>query len=209
MKAFDKHTFDLKTYAHELQEFKNLLDNNQELGEKRDILPFFKQRRELSCQIATIQSQIIRTERIAYEFDLFGDFKSDLVVGDTHSNTYCFIEFEDAKKDSIFVDKGGKYKPEFSPRLEHGFSQIIDWFYKIDGLQNTDDMEERFGENKINYEGILIVGRNEFLTTATKKRLKWRSQHVLVNSRIVQCYTFDDIFDILNYKFQYIKHLLD
>jgi Domain of unknown function (DUF4263) len=182
-----------------------MLKNSKNL----DILPFFKERRELSCQIATIQSQIIRTERIAYEFDLFGDFKSDLVVGDTHSNTFCFIEFEDAKKDSLFVDKGIKYKPEFSPRLEHGFSQIIDWFYKIDGLQNTDDMEERFGQNKINYAGILIVGRSQFLNASTKKRLKWRSQHVLVNSRIVQCYTFDDIFDILNYKFQYIKHLLN
>ena len=49
MKAFDKHTFDLKTYEKELQEFKQLLDSKDELSEKQDILPFFRQRRELSC----------------------------------------------------------------------------------------------------------------------------------------------------------------
>jgi Domain of unknown function (DUF4263) len=208
MKAFEKHTFDLKTYAQELQEFKDLLDNNVELSEKKDILPFFKQRRELSCQIATLHPQIIRTERIAYEFDVFGDFKSDLVIGDSKSNTYCFIEFEDAKKDSIFVNKSTKYKPEFSPRLEHGLSQIIDWFYKIDGLQNTDDMEERFGENKINYGGILVIGRSAFLTPATKKRFEWRSQFVLINSRSVLCYTFDELYDALNDKFQFVRSIM-
>ena len=207
MKAFDTHTFDVKTYEWELLEFKKMLDSKQELSENRDILPFFRQCRELSCQIATLHPEVINTEKIAYEFDVFGDFKSDLVIGDTTSNTYCFIEFEDAKKDSLFVDKRSKYKPEFSPRLEHGLSQIIDWFYKIEGLQNTDDMAERFGQNKINYEGILVVGRNHYLTPATKKRLDWRTKYVLINSRNILCYTFDDLFDVLNYKFQFIKNL--
>jgi Domain of unknown function (DUF4263) len=68
-------------------------------------------------------------------------------------------------------------------------------------------MAERFGQNKINYEGILIVGRNHYLTPATKKRLDWRTKYVLINSRNILCYTFDDLFDVLNYKFQFIKNL--
>ena len=98
-------------------------------------------------------------------------------------------------------------QPEFSTRLEHGLSQIIDWFYKIEGMQNSDDMEERFGQNKINYEGILVVGRSKFLTPATKKRLDWRSKYVLINSRSVLYYTFDDLFEVLNYKLQFVKNL--
>jgi len=60
-----------------------------------------------------------------------------VAVGDPKNFTYCFIEFEDAKKESLFVNKGKKYKLEFTSHLEHGISQIIDWFYKFDGLQNS------------------------------------------------------------------------
>ena len=149
MKELISHTFNFAAYEKELSEFKDLLDKNPELREKEDILPFFKARPNLSTQIATIIPQMVTNEKLAYEFDIFGDFASDIAVGDINSNTFCFIEFEDARTESIFVKNGKKYKQEFSSRLEHGFSQIIDWFYKIDGLQNSDDLEERFGKNKI------------------------------------------------------------
>jgi hypothetical protein len=76
-------------------------------------------------------------------------------------------------------------------------------------LQNTDDMEERFGENKINYEGILVIGRSSFLTPATKKRFEWRSQFVLINSRSVLCYTFDELYDALNDKLEFVRSLFN
>lgn len=207
MKTLINHTFDFTAYERELSEFKTLLDNNPELSESRDILPFFKDRPNLSTQIATLIPQMVNNEKLAYEFDIFGDFAADIAVGDPSSNTFCFIEFEDAKAESIFVKNGKKYKDEFSSRLEHGFSQIIDWFYKIDGLQNSDDLEERFGRNKIEYEGILVIGRDHFLNTSLKKRLDWRARRTVVNSKHLYCYTFDELHSILTSKIAMLRLL--
>lgn len=207
MKKFIDHILDFKAYENELQEFKNLLDSKAELSERDDILPFFKNCPNLSTQIATIIPNMVSNEKLAFEFDVFGDFASDIAVGDVNSNTFCFIEFEDAKSESVFVKNGKKYKHEFSPRLDHGFSQIIDWFYKLDGLQNTDDLEERFGKNKIEYEGILIIGRDQFLTTPLKKRLDWRARRTVVNSKHLYCYTFDEIHQILTNKIELLRNL--
>lgn len=207
MKTFINHTLDFPAYEKELKEFKRLLDSKAELSEQQDILPFFKDRPNLSTQIATLIPNMVSNERLAFEFDIFGDYASDIAVGDLNSNTFCFIEFEDAKAESVFVKNGKKYKQEFSPRLEHGFSQIIDWFYKLDGLQNTDDLEERFGKNKIEYEGILIIGREQFLDTSLKKRLDWRARRTVVNSKHLYCYTFDEIYSILTSKIELLRHL--
>jgi hypothetical protein len=68
MKALDTLIFDLAKYETELSEFKALLDSKDELSEKYDILPFFKARRQLSSQIATIYPKVISTEKIAFEF---------------------------------------------------------------------------------------------------------------------------------------------
>lgn len=207
MKTFINHTLDFPSYEKELKEFKDLLDSKPELSEQNDILPFFKDRPNLSSQIATLIPNMVSNERLAFEFDIFGDYASDIAVGDLNSNTFCFIEFEDAKIESIFIRNGKKYKQEFSPRLEHGFSQIIDWFYKLDGLQNTDDLEERFGKNKIEYEGILIIGRDHFLDTSLKKRLDWRARKTVVNSKHLYCYTFDEIYNILTSKIEILRYL--
>ncbi len=207
MKTLKNHKFDYASYEKELSEFKLLLDSKPELSESDDILPFFRVRPNLSTQIATLIPRMVNNEKLAYEFDIFGDFAADIAVGDPSSNTFCFIEFEDAKSESVFVKNGKKYKLEFSSRLEHGFSQIIDWFYKIDGLQNSDDLEERFGKNKIEYEGLLIIGRDQFLDTSLKKRLDWRARRTVVNSKHLYCYTFDELYSILTSKINMLKFL--
>ena len=53
-------------------------------------------------------AKIIRPDRIAFEYDIFGDFKSDLVVGYSVTHSYCFIEFEDATANSTESPKPGK-----------------------------------------------------------------------------------------------------
>ena len=82
---------------------------------------------------------------------------------------------------------------------------MIDWFYKIDGLQNSDDLEERFGKNKIEYEGVLIIGREQFLDSSLKKRLVWRARKTVINSKPIICCTFDEIYNILYNKLELLK----
>jgi len=208
MKTFETLTLDFKTYKQELAELKEYLYTKDELSENTDLLPFFRKRKTLTSQIATLFPSIITTDKFATEYDLFGDFSADFAIGDSSNKTYCFIEFEDAKKESIFVQNGKKCKLEFSSRLEHGFSQVIDWFYKLDNQSHT-DLEERFGSHVINYEGILIIGRDKYLDTTLKRRLEWRTRHTIVNSKFLQCYTFDELYVSLEKKLSYIEKTVE
>jgi len=192
MRGLDSFDIDIKQCWVELEEFENLLRNNRELNERKDILPFFKERLHLSACIGLYPSDNL-CNQIKHEFTLSGEFRADLVVGDSVNNIYCFIEFEDATKNSIFVNKKGKTTSEWSPRFEHGFSQIIDWFWRIDDYKNTTQFRSIFRTENIEYQGIIVIGRDEFLSELEKARLKWYLNKVVVDSRKVICKTFDQL----------------
>lgn len=192
MRGLDSFDIDIKQCWVELEEFENLLRDNKELNERKDILPFFKERLHLSAFIGAYGTNMVRFNQIKHEFTLSGEFRADLVVGDSINNIYCFIEFEDATEDSIFVEKG-RSTSDWSPRFEHGFSQIIDWFWKIDDFKNTSLARSIFGSENIEFYGILVIGRDDFLSEVDKTRLKWRLNKVLVDSRKVICITFDQL----------------
>lgn len=154
--------------------------------------------RELNDYKALLANHTVLKERE----DILPFFNS---VGEPHTHSYCFIEFEDADQNSVFVSKGKKYKSEFSPRLEHGFSQIVDWFYKLENLQNTLDMNERFGSYQIHYEGLLIIGRDQFVTDAEMKRLKWRINNTVINSKHIYCYTYDQLHHFFDKRLNYLR----
>jgi hypothetical protein len=134
---------------------------------------------------------------VAYEYDLFGDFACDLVVGDSVTRTYGFIEFEDASPNSIFVQRGARVTPEWSPRFEHGYSQIVDWFCKLNDMEKTDEFDTRFGGRSIKYFGLLVIGRSETFTPRESRRLAWRQDRTVVNSRHIRCVTFDQLAEDL------------
>ncbi len=56
-----------------------------------------------------------------------------------------------------------------------------------------------FGSN-VEYSGLLVIGRNSALKPGERDRLRWRQQNVLVNSRKVECVTFDDLHSDLTRK---------
>jgi Domain of unknown function (DUF4263) len=195
MKAFIEHAFESRACRRELDEFKNLLDGAATLSEKSDVLPFFRKHLHLSALLGTFNPDIIVRDRLAFEYDLFGDFSCDIVVGDAARRAYCFIEFEDAKPDSIFVKKKSKGTPEWGRRFECGYSQIIDWFWKLDDLTATAEFANRFGERPVDYAGLLIIGRDEHLSSQREiQRFQWRWQKVLVNSKHIACFTFDELY---------------
>lgn len=183
-----------------LRNLKSYYNRKSHYLKKNDILPFFRERIQLSTFIGSYHRNIERLNRVAFEFNIFGDFAADLAVGDSRKKSYCFIEFEDARSNSVFVSKAGKYCPEWSPRFEKGFSQIIDWFWKLDDLERTDDFENRFGSRRIDYVGMLIIGRNHDLEPREKKRLIWRQEHLVLNSKHIYCLTFDDLYNDLLFR---------
>ncbi|AFY84193.1 Shedu immune nuclease family protein [Oscillatoria acuminata] len=198
MKSFEAIEFSPSQCAIQLGQFKNLLQKKKDLSERDDILPFFKRRKDLSALLGSLHPKIYKYDRLAFEYNLFGDFVVDLAIGDSTRKSYCFVEFESAKDNSIFVSKTGKTTPEWSPTFERGYSQIVDWFWKLNDMERTDEFENRFNGKNIKYVGVLVVGRNEYLEPRELKRLKWRQENTRVNSKEIYCLTFDELYEDLS-----------
>jgi len=203
-KSFEPIVFDFSTFKKEITEYENfLMTKPDELSEQDDISPFFKSHQTLSSQIASLFS-VEMPDRIVFEYDIFGDFRCDLAIGNSVKKEYCFVEFEDARTHSLFKNED-KFKPSFGLRLEHGHSQIIDWFYKIENLQGTKEMEERFNTREIDYYGVLIIGRNKFLDGTLRNRLDWRSDNIIINQKSINIVTFDDLLSVFKTKLSTIE----
>jgi len=200
MKSLEKFTLNLPKCRRELADFRELLDRQGGLSERDEVLPFFKTHRHIAALIGAYNPRINRFDRIASEFDLFGDYSCDLAIGDSTSHNFCFVEFEDASPNSVFIKKRGKSTPEWSPRFEHGFSQILDWFRILEDQQRTAQFKARLGAETIQYLGLLVIGRRQFLDDAQYQRMRWRSEQVQVGARQVHCITFDELFQTLSLK---------
>lgn len=122
-KEFKQIVFNPNVCRQEAQQLRDFLAASAELKERKQILPFFKERLQLSAFLGSYHPEIVRYDLVAHEFPLFGEFIADLVVGDSKNNAFAFIEFEDALADSIFEKK--KPTPDWSSRFEHGFSQLV------------------------------------------------------------------------------------
>jgi hypothetical protein len=198
MKKFEEIDFDYEQCRTQFEEFQQLLDIKEELTENADIVPFFKDRHQLSLLLGGYNTRIGFADRIAYEFDVFGDFVCDLAVGEWASGSYCFIEFEDALHNSIFEKQGKKATREWSRRFDHGVSQIIDWCHKLHDRTNSVDFVSRFGRQTINYETVLVIGRDRHIDAGERLRLEWRTSYVTVNSKKILCITFDQLLDFFS-----------
>ena len=208
MKDLGEFTPSRSACRAEVEEFRALLDSKTELGEQEDILPFFRARPNLSAMTGMVSLDLWRIDRLAFEYDLFGDFRCDLVVGDFQTPAYTLIEFEEARADSVFCP-GKKYTQEWSPRFERGYSQLIDWFWKIHDLEKTGDFQHRFGAagDHLIFHGVLIVGRSRFLESREKQRMRWRSQRVSVNTHKMTCMTYDDLLEDLSGRLTNLERL--
>ena len=106
-----------------------------------------------------------------------------------------FVEFEPAKRDRVFsVKHSGKSSVsyEWAKPFEHGYSQLIDWHYLMDDMERTSRFQEHFGVDHVSYDGLLVIGRDSFVNEAgCSRRLRWRKEKIVVNSRRLHCLTFD------------------
>lgn len=193
MKSFEPFQIDRNLHKHQLDLFEQLLSTNEELSEDKHIKPFISQYPHFTAAIAEIFH--IDVDCLAFEFDLWGDFRCDIAIGDSRTNTYCLVEIEDAKKDSIFKKQDKRGLAEFSARFEHGYSQIVDWLYKIDSIRGNSALtQERFAQSNPKIYTILLVGRQSSFKDASQlARFEWRSKHVVVNSLPINCFTFDHL----------------
>jgi hypothetical protein len=199
MKALLPFTFDEKQFVKELEELRKMLGSGNVLKERKDILPFFRARSNLAAALGYHHNKSFHCNLMGWEYDLFGDFACDLAIGDSVRKSFTFVEFEDAAPNSLFVKQSKKATRAWSPRLNDGYGQIIDWFYKLADRRNSDEFEARFGKRSIDFTGLLVIGRNQYMNAGERLRLEWRREHVVVNSKRIQCITFDELLDDLQY----------
>jgi Domain of unknown function (DUF4263) len=184
----------------ELKAFKALLDGKGQgdLGEMSDLLPFFDAHEQLCALMGMYNPKIVDYQNIciAREFSIFGDHKADLAIADIKNREFCFIEFEDAKKASIFNTAGKKATPDWSTRYDHGFSQLIDWILWIENNKGNTADAGRFKAASIQFNMLLVIGRDRDLAVpALRERFDWRSESVVVASKKVHCITYDKLYD--------------
>ena len=158
-----------------------------------DIQPFFKNSKHLSAYMGTFAPNIGPATDLAFEYPFFGDFLADVLLGNKKAGEFCVVEFEDGRRDSIFKKGGTRANPEWSPRFDHGFSQMVDWFYNLDDFKGTKGFAKAFGNGHIKFIGLLIIGRSAGLDDTQRSRLKWRTEKVLIDSRPINCITFDEL----------------
>lgn len=115
------------------------------------------------------------------------------------ARAYRLVEFEDGRLNSMFVQRA-RQRTEWSPRCEHGLSQLTDWLWLLDDQEHTLVFEEIFGARPITATVVLVIGRDSGLSGADLRRLEWRRNHVVIDSQHFYCCTFDELLRDLRWR---------
>ena len=195
MKSFSPPSLDTNVLSANLTELETLLSSERRLKERDQVIPFFKARPHLCAALGLANNAVELPDRWATELDLFGDFACDVAAGDSEANAYTLIEFEDAQEQSIFSRlQAGKTMKRWSPRFEHGFSQLVDWAWRLSAEGESSAAFRRiFGDDNPAIHLLLVVGRDADLTKDDLARLRWRAKHMSLGQFRMSCFTFDGL----------------
>ena len=145
--------FDVPTCQTDLADFVRLLAGKAELGEREDILPFFRAHPHLAALLGTYHPNLDAIDRLGLEVPLFGQFRADAIVGDWAGHTFCLVEFEEGRAGSLFARRGRRTS-SWAARLELGFSQIVDRLWLLDDQRQTAAFEAFFGARQVDHRTI-------------------------------------------------------
>jgi hypothetical protein len=191
--------YDERSAQADLDALESLLTARGELSEREDILPFMRSRPHLCALIGSYNRRANVYDRLGLEVPLFGQFTADLISGDHAARAYTLVEFEDGRPNSVFVQRA-RQRTEWSPRCEHGLSQLTDWLWLLDDQAHTQIFEEVFGARPVTATVVLVIGRDSGLTAADRRRLEWRRDHVVINSQHLYCCTFEELLRDLRWR---------
>ncbi len=195
-KPLPRFAFDKRKAKADLAAFTRLLGEGETkpLEEAADILPFFKAHPHLAALIGRCCHPLITPpDLMKAEYGVVGAHVCDLVVGNEASSAFCVVEFEDAKPTSVFKKQRGDRVPEWSPRLGHGFDQILDWFCALESIRHSELFRTVFGSSMATFRAFLIVGRRGGLDGPARARLLYRSRKVQIDGCPVSVITYDEL----------------
>ncbi|MER1410709.1 DUF4263 domain-containing protein [Klebsiella pneumoniae] len=195
-----------KECSVQLSEFQAYLIANSEIGET-DLLDFFKDRPQLILLMGRVVG-VDAPMKYNNELPIIGKYRADFVVSDSTQSTFSFIEFEDARDNSIFTTKINKKTSVYpwSARFEQGYSQVIDWYLHLAANNQSQSMRSEFGRPSIRYFGALVIGRSFFLNKSDcKERFDNRVQKSLIDSKHITCYTYDELYETMADQFEILS----
>lgn len=199
VEVFDPYTRDLRALRAELDAFGGLLQAETPLSEANQILPFVRRARHLAAACGFANHALGAPDLLAVERPLFGSFRCDVAVGSSTSHQFTLVELEDARENSVFEAVKGRGFPRWSSRFERGFSQLIDWAWRIDHeRQPSAALEAAFGTSDPRIHYLLVIGRDQWLGVAGRARLRWRHLHNGIAGQRTTIWTFDDLFSFLS-----------
>lgn len=199
MKTLLGHRLDGKVCRSEWNALMAMLARTPTLSEQKDVLPFFKSSKNLSLLICSYFPKIKTPDLFAHEYEIDGDFVADLVVGDSKTHHYLLVEFENGAPDSVFKQKGKKATPDWAPRFEGAYSQLIDWLWKLEDKRSTADFLNTFGSRRATFQGLIVIGKGMNLSQQEKDRLKWRMDRTMIDSNAISAVSFDELAEDLDH----------
>lgn len=199
MKNLLAHRFDSSGCRSEWNNLAAMLAGKPILSEQKDVLPFFKSSKNLSLLICSYFPKIKTPDLFAHEYEIDGDFVADLVVGDSKVHHYLLVEFENGASDSVFKRKGKKATPDWAPRFEGAYSQLIDWLWKLEDKRSTADFVNTFGSRRATFQGLIVIGKGMSLSQQEKDRLKWRMDRTMIDSNAISAVSFDELAEDLDH----------
>jgi hypothetical protein len=176
--VFEQYTRDLHAQRREVEVFGALLRTGRPLGESKDILPVVRRSPHLAASFGFANRALVAPNLLALERPLLGSFRCDVAVGDVPARQFTLVELEDARENSVFEPVKGRDYPRWSSRFEHGFSQLVDWAWRIDHeRQPSATLEAAFGTPDPQIHYLLLIGRDRWIGAAGRARFDWRQRH--------------------------------
>jgi Domain of unknown function (DUF4263) len=197
--VFNPYARDLRALRAELDEFGELLQSGTPLSETKQILPFVRRSRHLAAAFGFANRALGAPNLLALERPLFGSFRCDVAVGSSAARQFTLVELEDARENSVFETVRGRDYPRWSSRFERGFSQLVDWAWRIDHeRQPSATLEAAFGSTDPRIHYLLVIGRDHWIGAAGRARLDWRHLHNGISGQRTTVWTYDDLFSFVS-----------
>lgn len=197
--VFDRYTRNLNALRAELDAFGGLLQSGTPLGETKQILPFVRRSRHLAAAFGFANHALGAPDLLAMERPLFGCFRCDVAIGSSTARQFTLVELEDARENSVFEAVKGRGFPRWSSRFERGFSQLVDWAWRIDyERQPSAALEAAFGTSDPRIHYPLVIGRDQWIGAAGRARLDWRHLHNGISEQRTTIWTSDDLFTFIS-----------
>lgn len=188
---------DLTALQREIDEFARMLASKSSHSE-REFLDLFGRCSHLAAAVGHINTAINSPDLVAVERPIFS-FRCDIAVGQSSTGDFTIIELENAEANSVFKRRDRKRAyPVWSDRFEGGFSQLVDWAWRIEHERPPAvTLEPIFGTTDPDIHYVLIIGRDQHLDSAGRARLKWRRRNNGIANHNTTVWTYGDLLSFV------------